>query len=139
MLGKAFDGILFSSVYESAALEKEDQDAFLNAAAVFETTLTPEQVSAKLKMIEKKLKKNPPVRFGPRTIDLDLLLYGQEIRLGDELTIPHLRLHQRKFVLEPLLELGAGDMVHPGFDRKLKTYLKEVKKQRCRKVKIKLL
>ena len=139
MLKKIFKGIRFSSVYRSAPLGITEQAEFLNAAAVFKTALTPEKVSAKLKAIEKKLKKNPPVRFGPRTIDLDLLLFGNEIRLEDTLTIPHLRLHARRFVLQPLLDLGAGDLVHPGFDRKLKTYLKEVKGQKCRKTTLKLL
>lgn len=138
MLKKIFNDIRFSPVYRSAPLGMTNQEDFLNAAAVFETKLTPEKVSAKLKVIEKKLKKNPPVRFGPRTIDLDLLLHGNEIRLEDALTIPHLRLHTRRFVLQPLLDLGAGDIVHPGFDRKLKTYVKEVKRQECKKIKIKL-
>ncbi len=134
MLCKAFPKVRFSSVYKSAPLELEKQNAFLNAVAIFKTKLTPEQVAKKLQAIEKKLKKNPPVRFGPRTIDLDLLLFGNEIRLEDELTIPHLRLHARRFVLEPLLELGAGDIVHPGFDRKLRSYWKKVEGQECRKI-----
>lgn len=138
MLRKAFRGIRFSPVYRTAALDVKDQDDFLNAAAVFKTTLTPEQVAVKLKAIEKKLKKNPPVRFGPRTIDLDLLLYGNEISLDDALTIPHLRLHTRRFVLQPLLDLGAGDLVHPGFDRRLKSYLAEVEDQDCRKTTLQL-
>ena len=139
MLRTSFKGIRFSPVYRSAPLGLTDQAEFLNATAVFETTLTPEQVSGKLKAIERRLKKNPPVRFGPRTIDLDLLLFGNEIRLEDELTIPHLRLHTRRFVLEPLLDLGAGDVVHPGFDRKLKTYMKKSEKQECMKTTMKLL
>ncbi len=136
MLRTAFPSIRFSSVYRSTPLEMKKQDAFLNAAAVFDTLLTPEQVRKKMQTIEKKLKKKTPVRFGPRTIDLDLLLFGNEIRLEDELTIPHLRLHARRFVLEPLLDLGAGDLVHPGFERKLKSYMKEVEGQKCRKTKL---
>ncbi len=138
LLKKAFVGIRFSPVYLSAPLGFTDQPAFLNAAAVFDTALSPEKVALKLRAIEKKLKKNPPVRFGPRTIDLDLLLYGQYISLDDALTIPHLRLHARRFVLQPLLDLGAGDVLHPGFDRKLKSYLPEVQKQKCTKTKMKL-
>ncbi len=139
MLKKVFRGIRFSPVYKSAPLGLLDQAEFLNATAAFKTKLSPEKVSVKLKEIEKKLKKNPPVRFGPRTIDLDLLLHGNEIRLEDELTIPHLRLHARRFVLQPLLDLGAGEIVHPGFERKLKTYRKEVEKQKCRKTSIRLI
>ena len=134
MLRKGFPDIRFSSVYRSAPLEVTDQAAFLNAAAVFDTAKTPEQVAAMLQSIEKNLKKNPPMRFGPRTIDLDLLLYGQEIGLDDALTIPHLKLHQRRFVLQPLIDLGAGEMNHPGFDRMLKSYLPEVQEQDCKKI-----
>ncbi len=133
MLRTQFANVRFSSIYHSAPLEKKDQAEFLNAAAILTTNLTPEKIATILKKIEKKLKKNPPVRFGPRTIDLDLLLYGNHIGLDDELTIPHLRLHARRFVLEPLIELGAGDLTHPGFERTLKSYLPEVQDQHCEK------
>jgi 2-amino-4-hydroxy-6-hydroxymethyldihydropteridine diphosphokinase len=138
MLRKVFPGIRFSSIYRSAPLMVKDQPEFLNAAAVFETEKTPEKVASELRKIEKKLKKNPPERFGPRTIDLDLLLYGQEIGLDDELTIPHLAMHQRRFVLEPLIELGAGDVMHPGFDVTLKEYLANVQHQHCEKTKLEI-
>lgn len=138
LLRKAFRGIRFSSVYRSAAKHITDQPDFLNAAAEFATKLSPEKVAAKLCAIEKKLKKNPPQKFGPRTIDLDLLLFGQHISLDDALTIPHLWLHTRRFVLEPLIELGAGDVLHPRFDRKLKEFLREVKDQKCKKAKLAL-
>lgn len=138
MLKKSFKSIRFSPVYRSKAQHITDQADFLNAAAVFETALTPEKVASELKKIEKKLKKNPPEKFGPRTIDLDLLLYGQEISLDDALTIPHLRLHTRRFVLQPLIDLGAGDVLHPGFDVKLKAYLQETKDQHCEKTTITL-
>jgi 2-amino-4-hydroxy-6-hydroxymethyldihydropteridine diphosphokinase len=137
MLREAFTGIRFSSLYRSAAQHITDQAEFLNAAAVLETELSPDAIAAELQKIEKALKKNTPQKFGPRTIDLDLLLYGQEISLDDELTIPHLRLHTRRFVLEPLIELGAGDLNHPGFDRKLNAYLKETKDQHCEKTTLK--
>ena len=133
MLRKVFRDLRFSPLYRSAAQEITDQPEFLNAAAVFETALTPEKVASELKKIEKKLKKNLPERFGPRTIDIDILLYGNEILLDDTLTIPHLKLHTRRFVLEPLIALGAGDLLHPGFDRRLKFYLEEIREQHCEK------
>lgn len=138
LLTKSFKGIRFSPVYRSKAQHITEQADFLNATAVFETTFTLEKVAAELQKIEKKLKKNPPEKFGPRTIDLDLLLFGQEISLDDALTIPHLRLHTRRFVLQPLIDLGAGDVMHPGFDVKLKAYLEETKDQHCEKTKITL-
>lgn len=91
-----------------------------------------------LQTIEKKLKKNPPKRFGPRTIDLDLLLFGDRISLEDELTLPHLMLHRRRFVLEPLIELGAGPLNHPGFDRTIESFVPAVQNQRCEKTAIHL-
>ena len=120
-------------------MERTDQDDFLNAAAVCETEKQPEDVQKTLQSIEQTLKKNPPHRFGPRTIDLDVLLYGNEISLDDALTIPHLALHARRFVLEPLVELGAGDVMHPGFDRPLGSYLADVQKQQCEKTDLKPL
>lgn len=139
MLKKHFKGIRFSSLYLSKALGQTDQDDFLNAAAVLETTKSPEAVKKILESIEKKLKKALPYRFGPRTIDLDLLLYGHEILLDDALTVPHLAMHERRFVIEPLMELGAGELMHPGFDRTLKSYVPEVKHQKCKKVSLKFL
>ena len=139
MLRKAFKGIKFSSMYRSKALLRTDQEDFLNAAAVFETEKSPEDVQKALQKIEKALKKAPPHRYGPRTIDLDILLFGNEIRLEDELTIPHLDLHLRRFVLEPLIELGAGDILHPGFEVPLKSYLESVKNQSCEKTSLKPL
>lgn len=138
MLRKTFPGIRFSSVYRSKAQHIENQADFLNAAASFETRLSPEEVAKKLRAIEKKLKKNPPEKFGPRTIDLDVLLFGQEISLDDELTIPHLWLHSRRFVLLPLMDLGAKDLMHPGFDRPLGDFLKETEDQHCEKTTIEL-
>jgi len=134
-----FPDIRFSPIYDSAPVGFKDQASFLNAAAVFETKLSPEKIAAKLQKIEKKLKKNPPHKFGPRTIDLDLLLYGQEILLDDALTIPHLALHERLFVLKPLLDLGAGDLLHPGFDIKLKSFAAKIKGQKCKKARLKAL
>ncbi len=137
-LRKVFPTIEFSSIYRSAPQEYKDQAEFLNAAAILETEKSPEDTAKILQKIEKKLKKNPPHRFGPRTIDLDLLMYDQEILLDDALTVPHLRLHHRRFVIEPLIELGAGDVDHPGMDRKLKHYLPDLMEQHCEKTNMKL-
>lgn len=139
MLRTTFGAVRFSPIYASAPVGFKDQAEFLNAAALFETKLSPEKVAAKLRTIEKKLKKSPPHKFGPRTIDLDILFFGKEIRLEDELTIPHLALHERAFVILPLIDLDLGDFVHPGFDTKLKTYLPKIKKQVCKRTKLKEL
>ena len=87
----------------------EDQPRFLNAAARVETTLSPRELLAALLGVERALgRTRQGPRFGPRTIDLDLLLYGDEVVDEPGLTVPHPRLHERAFALEPLLELDPG-------------------------------
>jgi 2-amino-4-hydroxy-6-hydroxymethyldihydropteridine diphosphokinase len=78
LLRASFPGIAFSSVYETAPMYEEDQPTFLNAVAKFKTEQTVHDVHAVLVRIEKQLKKNSPKKYGPRTIDVDLLLYGNE-------------------------------------------------------------
>ncbi len=118
-------------------MEVNDQADFLNAACRFESDETPTEILKKLQKIEKTLKKSPPFRYGPRTIDLDLLLVGEEVRTEDPI-LPHPKLHERRFVLEPLLELGGGELMHPIFHRTLQSYLPDVKGQECRKTNIQL-
>src|SRR3989344_8223505 len=79
LLREQFASARFSSVYRTKAIEEEDQDDFLNAVCAIETEEDPQVVLDRLKEIESALKKNPPYRFGPRTIDLDLLVYGEKI------------------------------------------------------------
>jgi len=91
-----------------------DQPRFLNAAAAVETTLSPGALLDAMLGVERALgRTREGARFGPRTIDLDLLLYGDEIVEEPGLSIPHPRLHERAFALEPLHELEP-DLVVPG-------------------------
>jgi 2-amino-4-hydroxy-6-hydroxymethyldihydropteridine diphosphokinase len=91
-----------------------DQPRFLNGAAALETTLSPRELLDALLAVERSLgRTREGPRFGPRTIDLDLLLYGDEALDEPGLTIPHPRLHERAFALEPLAELDP-DLVVPG-------------------------
>lgn len=130
--------IVFSSVYRSAPRHIEDQPEFLNAAAVLESDESPESIRRILNVIEKTLKKSIEERFGPRTIDLDLLLYGEEIVRGKHLIIPHPRMHERRFVLEPLHELIGDTAVILGQERTIRELLKSVESQECEKTSIKL-
>lgn len=94
-----------------------DQPEFLNAAARVQTALTVGELLRGLLGIERDLgRERSKRRWGPRVIDLDLLLYGDQCIEGPELTVPHPRLHERAFVLVPLLEL-APDLVIPGRGR----------------------
>ena len=89
-----------------------EQPRFLNAAVRLRTTLPPDDLLRELLSIETALGRVRTVRWGPRTIDLDLLLYDDLVRDDPGLTIPHPRIHERRFVLEPLAAI-APDAVHP--------------------------
>ena len=114
MMEASLEVIRLSAIYESEAVETFSQPEFLNMVAeVRGSTLpSPEQVMARLLRIEYALGRTREVPLGPRTIDLDLLFYRDEKRTTQFLTLPHPRLHLRRFVLEPLAEL-CPDLVHP--------------------------
>jgi 2-amino-4-hydroxy-6-hydroxymethyldihydropteridine diphosphokinase len=95
-----------STLRETEPEDLLDQPLFLNGAAVVETDLSPRQLLARLQLIECELgRRRAGPRFGPRVIDLDLLLYGSLTVSEPEIEIPHPRLHLRRFALEPLAEL----------------------------------
>ena len=116
-----------SAIYETEAVETFAQPAFLNMVAELRgnTLPAPEQVMARLLRIEYALGRTREVGMGPRTIDLDLLFYKNELRSTQFLTLPHARLHQRRFVLEPLAEL-CPSLVHPKLHRPISQLLAEV-------------
>ena len=99
------------------------QPDFVNAVAEMATSLDPRDLLAHLKDIEKQLGRRPESRWGPRIIDLDILLYGREIIQSADLTVPHPELAHRAFVLEALLEL-APELVHPVIGKPLAVILK---------------
>ena len=95
-----------STLRETEPEDFLDQPRFLNGAAALETDLSPRQLLARLQLIECELgRRRAGPRFGPRVIDLDLLLYGSVTMSEPELELPHPRLHLRRFALEPLAEL----------------------------------
>jgi 2-amino-4-hydroxy-6-hydroxymethyldihydropteridine diphosphokinase len=114
MLNAALPVARLSSVYETEPVGGGvNQSHFLNMVAELRGALpTPEQMLARLLRIEYALGRRRDVRHGPRTIDLDLLLYGDVRRETEFLELPHPRLHLRRFVLAPLAEL-APDVLHP--------------------------
>ena len=102
-----------SSVYETDPVGGPAQGAFLNAALAAETTLSPPALLKVLQAIEARAgRTRDRDRHGPRTLDLDLLLYGVEEWDASDLVVPHPRMHQRPFVLVPLADV-APDAVHP--------------------------
>jgi 2-amino-4-hydroxy-6-hydroxymethyldihydropteridine diphosphokinase len=102
-----------SSIYETEPVSEVEQTPFLNMVAEVGKPLPPaEQMMARLLRIEWLLGRTRDVKDGPRTLDLDLLLYGEVQSHTEFLTLPHPRMHERRFVLEPLVEI-APRLVHP--------------------------
>ena len=101
-----------SSVYDTEPVGEVDQPEFLNAVALLETQLTARQLLWNLLLIERRLGRVRSQKWGPRTIDLDLLLHGDLVVDEADLQVPHPEMHRRAFVLVPLLELEPN-LTHP--------------------------
>jgi 2-amino-4-hydroxy-6-hydroxymethyldihydropteridine diphosphokinase len=101
--------VAVSQLRETDPVGIVDQPRFVNAAAAVDTELSPRELLDVLLAVERELgRTRTGPRYGPRTIDLDLLLYGDEIVDEPGLTVPHPRLHERRFALEPLADLDPG-------------------------------
>jgi 2-amino-4-hydroxy-6-hydroxymethyldihydropteridine diphosphokinase len=111
-----------SSIYETEPWGVEDQPWFLNLVCAGTTALTPVDLLRRAKKIENEMGRVEGIRFGPRPIDIDILLYDRVIELSPALTIPHPRLHERAFVLVPLAEI-APTLVHPRLRLTIRTLL----------------
>lgn len=101
-----------SSIYETDPVGPVEQPAFLNLAAAGETDLTPGHLLAGLKAIEQDVGRTPTIRWGPRVVDIDILLYGDRLVETADLSIPHREMTRRAFVLVPLAEI-APELIHP--------------------------
>ena len=105
--------VQMAMIMETDPVGGPPQDPYLNTVAELDTTLTPHALLAALQGIERQLGRVPSAeRWGPRPIDLDVLLYDDRVIRDTHLSIPHPRMHERRFVLEPLAQL-APDAVHP--------------------------
>ncbi|MFH2093294.1 MAG: 2-amino-4-hydroxy-6-hydroxymethyldihydropteridine diphosphokinase [Pseudomonadota bacterium] len=123
-----------SGFYRTQPQNYIDQDWFVNAALKIQTTLMPEQLMAVLKALEKQMDKGGKAfRFGPRIIDLDIILYDDLVLKTPTLQIPHPRMHERCFVLIPLCDIGPSQ-VHPVFKLNLQVLLEKIEKQETQKV-----
>ncbi|MEK7405843.1 MAG: 2-amino-4-hydroxy-6-hydroxymethyldihydropteridine diphosphokinase [Acidobacteriota bacterium] len=107
-----FHVLRVTSVYETEPVDRLAQPWFLNLVLEAETSLLPKLLLARVQKVERRLGRRRGVSKGPRTIDIDILLYGQSVVGTTELTIPHPRMSERRFVLEPLAEL-APELRHP--------------------------
>lgn len=104
--------VAVSSVYETEPVEFAQQPWFLNCALALETSKTPQQLMAAILQIEEEMGRRRVQKKGPRSIDIDILLFDGTVIDSTDLTVPHPSLHQRRFVLEPLAEI-APDVLHP--------------------------
>lgn len=108
-----------SSLYETVPVGGPDQDAYLNAVALIETTLSAEDLLAALHEIEDQWGRVRQERWGPRTLDLDLIAYDELVVNHPDLELPHPRAHERRFVLAPLVEVWPDASLRSGAaDRK---------------------
>jgi 2-amino-4-hydroxy-6-hydroxymethyldihydropteridine diphosphokinase len=114
-----------SSFFETEPVDFTNQPWFLNCAVELETTRTPQQLMAKILRIEKEMGRRRAQKKGPRSIDIDILLFGDETISSPELTIPHPAMHERRFVLEPLAEI-ASEARHPMLNKTVRELLGEL-------------
>jgi 2-amino-4-hydroxy-6-hydroxymethyldihydropteridine diphosphokinase len=105
-----------SSFYETEPVEVTGQPWFLNAALALETNQAPHELMHSILQIEREMGRERLQKKGPRTIDIDILLFGDATLNSPEVTIPHPAMHQRRFVLEPLAEI-APEARHPVLNR----------------------
>ena len=128
MLDAGLDVIRLSSIYETEPVEYENQPAFLNMVAELRgsTLPSPDQMLARLLRIEYALGRKRDVPMGPRIIDLDLLIFKNQRVDTEFLTVPHPRLHSRRFVLVPLNEL-VPSLIHPVVDKPVSQLLAQIK------------
>jgi 2-amino-4-hydroxy-6-hydroxymethyldihydropteridine diphosphokinase len=111
-----------SPIYETEPVDYMEQAWFLNVAAEIQTDLMPRQLLALMQRIERELGRVRTIARGPRTIDIDILLFGSTVMRTKELEIPHPRMTERRFVLQPLADL-APDLRHPATHRSVREML----------------
>jgi len=122
-----------SSLYETEPRDLEPQPWFLNIVAEVETSLFPRQLLARIQRVEHRLGRKRVVDKGPRTVDIDILLFGRFVIDSPDLIIPHPRMCERRFVLEPLAEIAAG-LHHPVAGVNIRNLLAGVADQKVRRI-----
>ncbi len=113
-----------STNYETEPQGEEEQPNFINAAIEVETTITPEKLLAVAQDVETALGREREMEWGPRSIDIDILLFGDRVISEDNLQIPHPLLHERLFALQPLKEI-APEVVHPILEKTIEELFEE--------------
>ena len=113
-----------SGIYETAAWGKTDQPAFLNKALLLQNDLSPAQLLQNIMDVENEMGRIRSEKYGPRTIDIDILFFNREIIRLPQLVIPHPEIQNRRFALEPLNEI-APDFFHPVLNKSIRQLLAE--------------
>ncbi|WP_146550937.1 2-amino-4-hydroxy-6-hydroxymethyldihydropteridine diphosphokinase [Rummeliibacillus suwonensis] len=127
--------VKLSSIYETDPVGYTDQDVFLNMVILVHTPLAAQELLEECQKVEQALKRVRVIRWGPRTIDLDILLYNHDNIETETLIVPHTRMHERAFVLVPLVEI-APELKHPTIGVAFQALLEQVGKEGVRRWKI---
>ena len=116
----------WSNFYKTSPVDYKDQDWFINAVAKIETSLGPSDLLKEMVSVQQKAGRiKDKVRFGPRVLDLDIILYDDLVVNLPELIIPHPRMHNRLFVLKPLCDIDSS-IIHPVLRKDMKYLLKNL-------------
>jgi len=126
LLSEAGRVVCFSSLYHTEPVGRHEQEDFINAVVALETDRSPGDLLKVCQALEDRLGRKRGIRWGPRTADLDILLYGDLVCNQPELTIPHPQMALRKFVLAPLAEIAPG-AIHPQLFRTASQLYRELK------------
>ena len=115
-----------SRIYTTEPVDYEDQDWFINAMVKFETSLGPYQLLDQIEIIQRVAGRlHDPIRFGPRILDMDIILYDDRIIDSERLVVPHPRMHKRRFVLKPICDINPF-IVHPVLKKEMRFLLERL-------------